>query len=152
MRKLVQRAFELLLVMLALLAVAAIFSARQVAAGGGALHAEQIKVLGTVENPQGTRISILDAPCDSAKTMALISGNLPEEMRNDWKKVDAVFAMTQPAGEIQRFEGCWYEVEAGDTKWVLLVFEDGDYFEIPRAAFRRTGLDAKGRNGHAIQA
>lgn len=103
----------------------------------GKVYADQLKTLGTVENPQGTRITLVDAPCDSPQVMALISANVPEEYWAGWRKVDAVFAM-KPDFHIQSFQGCFYEMDG----MVLLVFEDGDHFQIPRAAFKRIGVDA----------
>lgn len=95
------------------------------------------KDLGTVENPAGTRITLTDAPCDVPQVAALVSANVPEEYQLGWKKLDAVFAI-KPDMHIERFEGCY--LEAHGT--VLLVFADGDHFTIPRAAFKKVGVDA----------
>lgn len=92
--------------------------------------------LGVADIGGGGHITLFDDPC-AGKVAAFVAEHAQPQFRTGWRRLEGVFRMRE-SGKLERFAGCWMEPPleiSGGERLVYTLFEDGDQYILPRAAF-----------------
>ena len=101
---------------------------------GCAQAAETVEIpVYVLDDPQ-LRARLLPSPCENQVVRKFIKPAYADKAR----AVEAEFKMMN--GEWRSYAGCWLEFSRMNQHVIGMIFEDGDYFALPKSKF----LDGKG--------
>ena len=93
-----------------------------------------------VFNDGGTVIRLTDSPCKDGRTVMLMAQMVPPQYFDRFKAIESVFALRD--GTSKPYAGCWMELSTKETGTdepaLIMLFEDGDNYQVPRCKFLKT--------------
>ena len=109
----------------------------------GVLYASKVaseEVPVHVFEDKGVLIRMMPGPCVDGVSALVISMNVPPQFSSKFRAIESEWPMQD--GSRRAFAGCWASFKAeeiGSTEDVLvLVFEDRQYFVVPKKEFLKT--------------
>ena len=119
-----------------------LFVMAPVAVGGG-------EVPLYVHESDGVNVRLMPGACVEPTTLAFVA-TLPVYAER-FRAIESVWRMRN--GQAKPFAGCWLELseqESGGEITFVLVFEDGERYVIPKAAFLQRQGDPRTRGARAV--